>query len=178
MRRRQVLAGVASTAVLGGAGLLATGNVPAVLGRADAEPVDPVTLPTIDAPGSTAGEVTIPAPDRPTFVDFFATWCSPCEDQMPILADVRPQVDDDVRFVSVTPEDASQDAVAETIAEWWREHDGDWLVASDVTAELTSTLNVGYYPTAVAIDDTGRVRWSDSGVHTADELLAGIETAL
>ncbi|WP_280537217.1 TlpA disulfide reductase family protein [Halopenitus sp. POP-27] len=178
MRRRQVLAGVASAATIGGAGLVATGGVPTVLGGTDVEPVDPVTLPTIDAPGSEDGEVTIPATDRPTFVDFFATWCGPCEEQMPILADVRPQVSDRVQFVSVTPEDASQDGVRRTIADWWRDHDGDWLVASDVVAELTSTLNVGGYPTAVAIDDTGRIRWSDSGVHTAEELLDGIDRAL
>ncbi|MFA9516266.1 TlpA family protein disulfide reductase [Halopenitus sp. H-Gu1] len=174
MRRRNLLAGIASAGALGGAGLLATGNAPAVLGPG-IEPVDPVTIDTIEAPGSRDGEVTIPAPDRATFVDFFGTWCPPCIEQMPALGEANDRIGDDVRFVSVTTEAVGRSVTEGEIADWWREHDGDWLVGADPTAELASKLDVGAYPTAVAIDATGRVRWSESGVHTADELVTAIE---
>jgi len=89
VRRRDLLAGLASVGALGGAGAVATGRVPDAIGgdelggsEADgdrAEPIEPVTLDTVEAPGSRDGEVTLPMPDRPTFVDFFGTWCPPAK---------------------------------------------------------------------------------------------------
>ena len=179
MRRRDLLAGLASVGALGGAGVVASRGVPTVLGSGDApEPVEPVTLPTVDAPGSRAGEVTIPAEGRPTFVDFFATWCTPCVEQMPDLVEAHDRLGDEVLFVSVTPEDVGGAVSEETVAEWWRKYDGDWLVAADTTAELAARLNVGGYPSARAIDATGRVRWATSGTHTTEEFVNGVEQAL
>ena len=179
MRRRHLLAGLASVGALGGAGAVATGNSPAALGIGGdgAEPVEPVTLATIDAPGSRDGEVRLPADGRPTFVDFFGTWCPPCAEQMPALGEAHDRVGDEVLFASVTTEDVGGSVSESDVADWWREHDGDWLVAADVTAELAAKLDVGGYPTAVALDADGRIAWSDSGVHTADELVARIEAA-
>ena len=176
MRRRHLLAGLASVGALGGAGAVATGGVPDALGGGGG--VQPVTLDTVDAPGSRDGEVTIPAPDRPTFVDFFATWCGPCVDQMPALIEAHDRLGDEVLFVSVTPEDVGGSVSSETVVDWWRENDGDWLVAADVSAELAARLNVGGYPSARAIDASGRVRWSTSGKHTTEEFVEGIERAL
>ena len=180
MKRRQLLAGLGSAGVLGGAGLVATGTVPDALdgGTDTPEPVEPTTLETIDAPGSRDGEVTIPDDDRATFVDFFGTWCSPCVEQMPALGEAEDRIGDELLFVSVTNEDVGGSLSEEAVVDWWRENDGDWLVAADVTAELAAKLNVGAYPTAVAIDATGRIQWSEPGVHTADEIVTGIETAV
>jgi len=179
MRRRHLLAGLGSLGVLGSAGLVASGSVSDALGGGTGtRAVEPTTLDTVDAPGSRDGEVTLPADGQPTFVDFFGTWCAPCVEQMPALAEVEDRVGDEVLFVSVTTEDVGGSLSEAAVADWWREHGGDWLVAADVTAELAAKLNVGGYPTAVALDATRHVRWSDSGVHTADELVAGIESAL
>ena len=190
MRRRDLVAGVASVAVLGGAGAVATGGVPGSLGGGDSgdgdgstgsdgpEPVDPVTLDTVEAPGSRDGEVTLPAPDRPTFVDFFGTWCPPCAEQMPALAAAHDRIGDEALFVSVTTDPVGEAVSEETVADWWRENGGDWLVAADVSAELAARLDVGSYPSARAMDASGRVRWATSGTHTTEEFVAGIERAL
>jgi thiol-disulfide isomerase/thioredoxin len=180
MKRRDLLAGLASVGAIGGAGLVATGTIPDAFSNGDEtpEPVEPTTLDTIEAPGSRDGEVTIPADNQATFVDFFGTWCAPCVEQMPALGEAENRIGDEVLFISVTTEDVGGSVSEETVVEWWRENDGDWLVAADVTAELAAKLNVGGYPTAVALDPTGRIQWSESGIHTADELVAGIEIAL
>lgn len=180
MKRRHFLAGLASAGLLGGAGLVATGNAPASIGFGDdgTKPIEPTTIRTIDAPGSRGGEVTIPSDEKPTFVDFFGTWCAPCIEQMPALGEAEARIGDEVLFVSVTTEDVGGSVSEETVADWWRENGGDWLVAADVTAELAAKLNVGGYPTAATLDATGRVQWSDSGVHTADELVRKIEATL
>lgn len=179
MKRRHVLAGLASAGALGGAAAVATGNVPAALGGEDApEPIEPVTIQTIDAPGSREGEVTLPAPDRPTFVDFFGTWCAPCAEQMPALAEAHDRIGDEVLFVSVTTEDVGGSVTEQEVRDWWEKHDGDWLVAADVSAELAARFPIGGYPSARAMDASGRVRWATSGTHTADEFVDGIERAL
>ncbi|ELZ57217.1 redoxin [Halorubrum hochstenium ATCC 700873] len=150
--------------------------MPNALGGEEApEPIEPVTIDTIEAPGSRDGEVTLPAPDRPTFVDFFGTWCPPCAEQMPALAEAHDRIGDEVLFVSVTTEPVGDEVSEEEVVEWWRENDGDWLVAADVTAELASRFPIGNYPSARAIDASGRVRWATSGTHTTEEFVAGIE---
>jgi thiol-disulfide isomerase/thioredoxin len=172
------LAGLASVGALGGAGAVATGSVPGALGGGASEAIEPVTIRTIDAPGSRDGEVTIPADRRPTFVDFFGTYCSPCIEQMPDLGEAADHVGDEVLFVSVTNEDVGGAMPEEQLVNWWEEHDGDWLVAADVTAALAGKFSISGYPTAIVLDASGRVTWRESGKHTADEIVAGIETAI
>ena len=179
MRRRHLLAGLGSVGVLGGAGAVATGAVPGGFGSdGDEAAIEPTTIASIDAPGSRGGALSLPADGEPTFVDFFATWCDPCVEQMPALAEANDRIGDRVTFVSVTTEDVGGSVTEAAVRDWWIENDGDWLVAADVTAELAAKLGMNALPTAVALDSGGRIRWSNSGVHTADELVDGIETAL
>ncbi|MFC4360493.1 TlpA family protein disulfide reductase [Halobium salinum] len=180
MKRRDLLAGLASVGAIGSAGFVATGTIPDAFsnGGETPEQVEPTTLDTIEAPGSRDGEVTIPPDNQATFVDFFGTWCAPCVEQMPALSEAEDRIGDEVLFVSVTTEDVGGSVSEETVVEWWRKNDGDWLVAADITAELAAKLSVGAYPTAVALDSTGRIQWSESGIHTTDEIVAGIQTAL
>ena len=74
---------------------------------------------------------------------------------------------DEVRY-----EERDQHAILQS------EHDGEWLVGADPTVELAARVNLGGYPTAAVIDASGRLRWSESGIHTADELVARIEAVL
>ncbi|QCW02539.1 TlpA disulfide reductase family protein [Natrinema pallidum] len=186
MRRRDLLAGLGSAGVIAGGGAVAAFGIPSPAAVTEQEDDgddssgivgkqhDPYEIETVDAPGSEAGTVRVPTPDRPTFVDFFATWCSPCIKQMDALATAHERVSDEVVFLSVTTESISD---AE-LRDWWAEHDGNWTIGLDPTAELTSRYWGTPYPSAVSIDASGTVRWSDSGVKTADELVAGIERAL
>jgi|AntDeeMetagen192_2_1112575.scaffolds.fasta_scaffold00145_14 thiol-disulfide isomerase/thioredoxin len=189
MRRRDILAGVGSLGTIGGAGALAIRGPPSFgdgtdetqSGNSDgtgSPDTEPLTIETIDAPGSEAGEVRVPASDRPTFIDFFGTWCPPCIEQMPALAVANDRIGDDVLFISITSEAIGRSVTKAELVDWWEKHDGNWSLGLDPTAELTARYLAGGYPSAVAIDTSGRVQWSDTGVKTADELVAGIEQAL
>lgn len=193
MRRRDLLAGLGSVGVIGGAGAVAVYGLPSsddIAGSPDdvagedgeegdgGDRYEPVEIETVDAPGSEAGEILVPATDRPTFVDFFGTWCPPCIDQMPELAEAHERVGDEVLFISITSESVGESGtITEAeLVEWWDENGGNWTLGLDPAAELT--YRVSSYPTAMAIDSSGQIQWSDSGRKTADELVEGIEHVL
>ena len=182
MRRRELLAGLGSVGVLGGAGLVAIRGLPSFgeepTGSEDGDPPEQLTIETVDAPGSRDGSVAVPSTDQPTFIDFFGTWCPPCIEQMPALGEASDRVGDSALFLSVTTEAVGRALPEAELVDWWETHDGDWLLGVDPNAELAARYLAGGYPSAVAIDASGTVQWSDSGVKTADELVAGIETAI
>ncbi|WP_252698833.1 TlpA family protein disulfide reductase [Natronosalvus vescus] len=177
MRRRELLAGIGSLGILAAGGAVAMGGASSIqssLQHRFGPDVDQLELETVDARGSEPGTIALPSLEQPTFIDFFGTWCPPCVEQMPALADAHDHLGDTVTFVSVTLENAPDD----DIADWWGEHDGQWTIARDRTAELAERYGLSGYPYAVAIDEHGVERWSDAGVKTADELIDGIERAL
>jgi thiol-disulfide isomerase/thioredoxin len=183
MRRREAIAGITSLGVLGGAGVVALRGFPSPGESSDSagkenSGVDPITVETLDAPGSTAGSVQIPAQNQPVFIDFFGTWCPPCIDQMPRLRTANERIGDSVLFISVTTEAVGRVVTKEEVVNWWRENDGNWLLGIDPTTELAARYNPTGYPYAVAMDATGTVRWSGAGLKSADDIVAGIETAL
>lgn len=178
MRRRDVLAGVGSLTVIGSAGAVAIHGVPSLDGGDEKPTADPHTVETIEAPGSEADEVRVPASDRPTFIDFFATWCGPCSEQMPALIEAHERVGDDVLFMSVTNEDVGGSVTEAEVVDWWENHDGNWPLGIDPTAELSAEYSIGGIPYAVAVDTDGRIQWSEGGRKSADELVDGIERAL
>lgn len=184
MRRRDVLAGLGSAGVVLGGGAIAAYGVPSTEDstkqKSDEKPAKPIEVETIDAPGSEAGTMLVPAPDQPTFVDIFGTWCTPCIKQMPALAEAHDRIGDKVHFISVTNESVGKNGslTKQQLVEWWDTHGGNWTLGLDPAAELSARyLNSGY-PSATAIDASGRVQWSSSGIKTADELVAGIKQAL
>ncbi|WP_247004918.1 TlpA family protein disulfide reductase [Halosolutus gelatinilyticus] len=190
MRRRDVLAGIGSAGVVVGGGAIAAFGFPSIgddpaSGSTEGDTSEntgdePIEIETVDAPGSEAGTVLVPAPDRPTFVDIFGTWCPPCVKQMPALAEANDRIGDEVLFVSVTSESIGENrSISEAeLVDWWDDHGGNWTLGLDSRAELTARYWQGGYPSAVAIDASGTVRWGDSGIKSADELVTGIEQAI
>lgn len=185
MRRRDLLAGIGSAGVLAGGGAIAVFGIPSLDpsdGDGETNRGAPVELETADAPGSEVGSIVVPDPNLVTFVDFFATWCTPCKRQMPALAEANSRigVSDDVQFASITSERVGPDGqlTEAELAEWWDEHGGEWTIGLDPMAELEVRYEGTPYPKAVVIDTNGRVVWSHQGVTDADTIVEGIETGL
>ncbi|MDJ1432878.1 TlpA disulfide reductase family protein [Halostagnicola sp. A-GB9-2] len=169
MNRRDVLAGLGSVGVLG------TSAVVYSRFQADGD-VDPVTVETLEAPGSEAGETTVPEAGRVTFLEVFATWCSTCRGMMSTLQEVHERTDD-VHFLSVSNEPLGATVDRTDVVEWWRAHDGSWTVGVDADLVLTSELDVRAVPATFVFDEQNRIVNADTGTKSADTLLEWIESA-
>ncbi len=80
--------------------------------------------------------------DKPTLVDFFATWCGPCKIQGPILEQVKTKVGDDANIIKVD---------------------------IDKNQELAARYRVQSVPTLIMFQN-GEAIWRAVGVQQADVL--------
>jgi len=167
MRRRELIAGALGLGTVGGGAYLATNS--------ETGTVEPAEVETIDAPGSQAGTTTVPERGTVSLVKFFATWCTTCSAMMPEVRAAHDEVGDEAEFVSVTYEPLGHSVTRDDVADWWREHDGDWTVAHDAEFELTEALGVAGVPTTAVFDAENRVVLNEGGYKTEDEFVEAVE---
>lgn len=175
VRRRELLAGAAGVAVLGGGAALAMGGFEP---WADEESIEPAELPGIEATGSDAGPVVIPERGSITVLELFATWCSVCEATMEPLGRVYEEFGADVQFVSVTNEPLGGTTTEADVAAWWHENGGAWQLARDTDFQLTTRVGRAEVPQLLVFDANNVITWNETGFTPADELRASIEDAL
>ncbi|APW99868.1 hypothetical protein CHINAEXTREME_19755 [Halobiforma lacisalsi AJ5] len=152
--------------------------------EADAEP--PFEIPTIDAPGSRDGTITVPAEGRVTLVNFTRTECPTSEGLLGTIGEARDRLEDDyefgpdgtVVFLSVTDETRGLDPTPAELADWWREHDGDWPVGIDENGRLNEYYGVAGFPAVAVLDGDGEVRWRDRGSMRAGTIAFTVEEAI
>lgn len=176
MNRRRLLAGLAGAGVVGAGGGVSTGVLPtdALSTDHDAEDTVDERVETIDAPGSTAGEQSIPA-DGPLVVEFMSVTCSVCEASMPALVESYEAYGESVSFLSVSTDPVGFSVDESTLVEWWEDHNGQWTLGVDSQLSVTQELKVSAVPTTVLVDERGRMVERRRGEKTAPELAAMIE---
>lgn len=104
------------------------------------------------------GRVELKPPGTVTFLNFFATWCKPCQEEMPDLRRLRAEYDSGaLHMVSITPE-----VDDELVRQFWSEYDGTWPVVKDPALQATERWNANSYPTNLLFDRDGTPATGDT----------------
>jgi len=143
----------------------------------DAEATVDETVETVDAPGSVAGEQSIPA-DGPLVVEFMSVTCSVCEESMPALVESYETYGESVSFLSVSTDPVGFSVEKSTLAEWWQDHGGQWSLGIDPQLSVTQQLEVSAVPTTVLVDEQGRIVDKLRGEKTASDLTALLDSVV
>jgi thiol-disulfide isomerase/thioredoxin len=153
--------------------LLATGCDPveAVPAAVRGEPSEPAPDFTLEQLGG--GEVALAAlRGKPVIVDFWATWCGPCEESIPVLVAFQEKYAGRVQVLGV-----SVDWEREAVAPFAREHGMNYPV---LFGEESLALDYGApgFPALFVIDAQGRISEAHVGVTTLPELEAAVAPLL
>lgn len=131
---------------------------------------DAGTIQTLDVGGSPGGKVPIRPAGEPALLDWWATWCAPCEPQMEEFQTVTAELPD-LHLLSITNE-----SDASAVKAYWRTHDGGWPVAMDPELRTNDRYSVTRVPTLLLLDSEGTERWRHVGLAAAETIIDEVES--
>lgn len=106
---------------------------------------------------------------EPLVVNFWATWCPPCVEEMPEFQAAHAELGDDVAFLGVNVNDAPSNAEA-FVDELGVTYD----LAVDVEGDYYRDVGSAGMPTTLAVDADGRIVGRHAGALSGAELRAWI----
>ena len=172
-RRRR--APVVATVVV--AGIIAV--VGAVAGRERPESADILraegAAPAFDLPGVGGGGDRVSLAQfagRPLVINFWASWCVPCRDEMPALQAAGERLAGRVAFVGINHQDDPAAA-----GEFEREVGVRYASGADPTGDVARQYGARGLPTTVLVDARGDIVARQLGEITEDELLELVRRA-
>jgi cytochrome c biogenesis protein CcmG, thiol:disulfide interchange protein DsbE len=101
----------------------------------------------------------------PVLVNFWATWCTPCVQEMPMLEAAHAKWGSKVQFIGIDRQDYKPDAL--TFAQ---KTQVTYALASDPNATLDGAYRLRGMPTSVFIDRDGRIVDQVTGPVTRSQL--------
>jgi peroxiredoxin len=113
---------------------------------------------------------------RVVLVDFWATWCKPCEDSLPFYATLqRKYASRGFAVVAVSLDQHDEDVTA-----FIKKRDIPFTVLRDPTGSLAESIDVQMMPTLLLLDPSGQVIFAHPGFVSSDreEIESRVRTAL
>jgi thiol-disulfide isomerase/thioredoxin len=111
--------------------------------------------------------------DKPIILSFFATWCVPCREEIPVLDSVRQEFPDmkfylvDVSGLNTNGKAMIEDSLM--VAKMINFLKVDILVLMDIYGKTAEKYAVKELPTLVVIDPKGIISYMHSGYKQGDE---------
>lgn len=138
-------------------------------------PADDFTMTLFDGSTFTLSEQK----GKVVVINFWASWCGPCKDEMPAIESIAEVSPDDVVFVGVGAKSDKDDearAFAETYGVTYaigRDTEG----GNDLKGAIEQAYGIPGYPSTIIIDANGNISTIRIGPVTSDELQAYITMA-
>jgi thiol-disulfide isomerase/thioredoxin len=131
-------------------------------------------LPAFRAQDAQGGAVPVPAPGKPSLVNFWATWCPPCRTEMPLLEQVAQFYDDKLVFQPVNHKERIATVQRAMQSSGWK-----IPLILDPEGAGARAWDVRVFPTTVGFDAQGRPRWRVAGEYdwssaAAAQLIEGL----
>jgi thiol-disulfide isomerase/thioredoxin len=89
---------------------------------------------------------------KPVILNFWATWCPPCVEEVPSLVELQKKLGDKVTILAVS-EDADQNAVNQFV----RDHNVDLLTVRDPKQTANALYGTFKFPETYVIDRDGKI---------------------
>lgn len=111
---------------------------------------------------------------KPTIVNFWASWCGPCQMEMPDFDEYYKEYGENVNFLMVNMTDGSQETL-ESAKEFVENSGYSFPVYYDTDIDAAMTYGVNSIPSTYFIDAEGHAIARTQGMIDADTLLYGIK---
>lgn len=104
--------------------------------------------------------------DKLTFVNFWASWCGPCELEAPDLQRLHEQYGEAIQLYGVNATKYDKERAARDFV---NEHEFTFPILMDREGDVTKQYKVDTFPTTFLIDSEGVIRERINGVITYEE---------
>ena len=102
---------------------------------------------------------------KPVLINFWATWCYPCKEEMPLLESIYAQHSEDLIVVGINQGEKEPD-----IKDFIEQEKISFLILLDEKMKVGDLYEVSGYPTSIFIDKNGIIQAVYLGELTTDQL--------
>lgn len=111
---------------------------------------------------------------KPVIINFWASWCGPCQSEMPDFQEVYEKYGDEITFMMINMTDGSRETMESALA-CIEEAGYTFPVYFDTTYSAASVYGVSTLPATYFIDGEGNIIANGVGMLSADSIQKGIK---